>query len=223
MKYTLTLLLFCIVLIKSNAQELNVGPFVSIPTGAFASKDLDDGGFASVGHGIFIESKHRMQSWPEWLHIATQFSYQTNELDGRELSKAYSMTSNSAGDWLISSTFYRPLTFTAGPVYGIQLTEKFSLNFKGGMGLMLSNIDPLRIRFLDDNQNQLINIEIQFESKPVFTYNLGFDVEYQIASPIGVSLFGNFLSANEKIKSLDLESNQKIKSFNTGILISLKF
>lgn len=205
-----------------NAQEYSIGGFASLPVGAYGSSDLEDGGFAKTGIGFSFESANRMDSWPEWLMVGFQFSYQINELDGRAVGEAFN---SQPGTFTatVSSSFYRPLSITAGPIFRKRLSDKFYADLKLGGGMMISNIDPITIAIFDANQNLLVSEETQFESKPVFALLFGLNLGYDLTEKFGVRWTTNFATANEKINTTDVDSEQKIRSINTGLSLVIKF
>ena len=206
------------------AQEYNIGAFTSIPLGDFAAKDIDNGGFASTGYGFYFETITRRDNWPDGLNASFQFSYQVNNLDGPSVAKAFTMELGSSLRAAISNTKYRPLTATLGPTYRFNLSDRFHINFKGGLGMMLSNIDPLTITVFDDQQNIVAEEEFIFESRPVFTYLVGLNLDYDISEFIGVVLFLNHSGATEKFTSRNnINTEQSILYLNSGVALSFKF
>lgn len=205
-----------------NAQEYAIGGFASIPVGAYGSSDLEDGGFAKTGAGFSFESANRMDSWPEWLMVGFQFSYQINELDGRAVGRAFNSQPGTLSA-TVTSSFYRPMSITAGPIFRKRIGDKFYSDLKLGGGMMISNIDPITIAIFDANQNLLVSEETQFESKPVFALMCGWNLGYDLSEKLGVRWTTNFTSANEKINTTDVDSEQKIRSINTGLSLVIKF
>ncbi len=221
-RVVLSCLLIALIPVSLYSQEVILGFHGSFPLGEDAATD-DDGGFARTGYGGIIESYYRFSSWPEPLYAGLFLSYQTNDIDGAKLAELFNETFGGQLTTTVSRSRYRPLTLLLGPLYRFRLSEKFSLDGKAGVGMMISNIDPIRFNFFDDQGALIVSEELSFNSEPVFAFMLGANLGYQFTSVIGVKFYANYSYGKEEISSSGTRSDQKISYLNSGLALSITF
>lgn len=219
LKYLLPALSLSILLSASpvSAQSgYRISLFRSQPTGDFANTGTEASGYALPGWGGSLEHFASSPSWPEGLAFSVRISYQSNQLDNKQLERDTEAALPGV-DVSVSKSHYRPLVLTFGPVYRWEINDTFAFRASAGVGAMVTVLDPIRISIFDTQGNLSGQEDLFFQSLPDLTYHFG--VAFCVKR---FELSVNHSSAKEKTittfgDARESESTQKIGFINFAI------
>ncbi len=226
-KRLLAFLAFSLIVLVAEAQksEYLISLHGSIPIGDFSSNDVESGAFAQRGWGVTLENKFSFSKWPDWLGVGFHFSYQQLEVDEQGIGEAFSDVLEGDITTRVFADQYHPLIADVCAFYELPVTDKLTIDFKGGVGVLFTIFDPIRIDLYNDQGENLLRTQLDFETKPYFNFILGANLGYQFSNTLGAKIFADYNHSNVNISSSyllqEITSDQKISIINTGIAISI--
>lgn len=205
-----------------------IGP--SFPVGQYGNERLDEGGYAQVGVAAEINTFWFIS---ERFGVQAAISIQGHDIDQEELERDFSQTLFASSVDLLTGNYSTSLIMI-GPFYRFYPhdTDRFAWTFKGGVGLLQSNVDDLSVNVVSETPDGPVEYSSsnESESKGKFTYFLGTDMMYFLnkkrswGARVGVMFshakpnFGLVLP-----ESVSPETTKNISFVNVNVGVALRF
>ncbi len=122
---------------------------------------------------------------------------------------------------------YSPVRFMVGPTYHINLDPMWSLNLKGGVGIMITNMHPIEITATDVNTMATEYTDVLYvQGRTAFSYLVGADISYKISKYWSFGAFIDFSGANQSLEAafdtdLSVAGEQSITFLNQGVFFRM--
>ena len=225
------LLAFTVIIFFSTANyaqdRYSIGPFIGFPVGEFKAQGTDGGGYALRGQGIKLMNRTIASNWPEFLYAGLHIKYAKFQIDNESLVRDVD-ESNPTFNVNIFTGNYRPVIVTTGPQFVKNLGNRLSVEILTGFGVMFTNVDPIIIELLDDQDNVISSERAVFNGNPNFTYELGLKMNFAISDYVGFSIYTDQSYTNEKItvntsSGVPYDDSQKISFISAGCMLSFRF
>ncbi len=175
--YSLLLFLFCS--FAATAQlEIHTALGPSMPVGQYGNERLDEGGYAQVGLAAELNAFWFVS---ERFGVQAAISVQGHDIDRRELQRDFSQTLFASSVDLLAGNYSTTLVMI-GPFYRFYPhdTDRFAWTFKGGLGLLSSQVDDLSVNVTTETPQGPVTYTSSNEaaSEAKFSYYLGSDFMY---------------------------------------------
>ena len=202
----------------SGRKTTSLGAMASIPVGQFSGTDLQDGGYAQTGWGLYFDSKTTLKSGLSFISHST---YSWVPLNHAALANTF--TTELGRKTEISGGKHMPFLTTLGIGYDIAATKflKFGISAQGG--LMYNSFKGFDINVYDANNTLLFTDNLKFDSQFSFAYVLGANasvslikdlVDVQVNVDYSASKFSSILRSH----NIDpIKTSQQIQLVNVGL------
>jgi|GEM_PF-7086460 hypothetical protein len=176
----------------SNAQKAtSFGAMASIPVGKFASTDINDGGYAKTGWGLYFDSKTIMKNGISFISHST---YSWVSLNQADLAKTF--TAELGRKTTIDGGRHMPFLTTLGIGYEVHPTPAITIGVSAQGGLMYNSFKPFDINVYDNNNNLLFSDNLKFDSQFSFAYVFGAQVGFNVVKNlIDIQLTADYSAA----------------------------
>jgi len=209
---------------QAQTQEYIVSLGSSIPLGSYAGKKYNAGdGFATTQGYINVEFLHEIRSISPF-GFFMNFSYQRHNIDDFTLAQSIKSQNPTIASLILDLCNYSSIMGTFGTYYRIDLSEKWAVNLKVGIGAISTYIDPITVEYqtyTDDRER----IAIDTQGEVSFTYYAGLNTEYKFSEKIGIALNVFHSSSNSTIGLKDIpdsrEIHQRVQFLNVGLGITI--
>ncbi len=226
-----TTLLFASILASFSLfsqSTFSVAGLYSMPMGSFGSSDAGNSGYAEAGFGFQLETQMAPTYFGPNLRLGVYFSYQDNPMNIQSLEdRLNDVVNNPQVDLQLEGGGYQPVRFMVGPTYHMQIDPVWTLNLKGGIGIMLTNMAPVQITAIDLNDNGTEYTDILYlRSRTALSFLAGVDFAYKLNKYWSVGAFADYSCAQQTIEAAFntnnyMDGQQGIGFINTGILFRM--
>lgn len=178
-----------------------IGAMASIPVGQFAGTDLEDGGYAQTGWGLYFDSKTILKSG---LSFVSHSTYSWVPLNHNALAATF--TSELGRRTEISGGKHMPFLTTLGLGYDFSPVRLLRLGITAQGGLMYNSFKGFDINVYDASNTLLFTDNLKFDSQ--------FTVAYVFGPNAGVSLIKDLLDLQVSADYSASKFNSTLRSHN---------
>jgi hypothetical protein len=203
-----------------NAEKYSsFGAMASIPVGQFASTDLQDGGYAKTGWGLYFDSKTVLKSG---VYFISHSTYSWVPLDREALAQTF--TTELGRKTTISGGKHMPFLTTLGLGYDIRAAKAVSFGLTAQAGLMYNSFRNFDITVYDtDNTTVLFTDNLKYDSQFSFAYVFGAQVRFNLLKDLlDFQVFADYSASkfNSTLRGSNIgaiKTSQQIQIVNAGV------
>jgi hypothetical protein len=201
-----------------SAKKTNsFGAMYVLPVGDFGSTDLDKGGFARAGWGLYFDSKSTFKSGLSFISHST---YAWVPLDQEAMAKALT-NGIGFGTARVSGGKHKPFLTTIGLGYDFKAASFLTIGISAQTGILYNSFKALEVTIIDPNGNTLVTADFKYDSEFSLAYVFGAKFNFSLIKDIlSFQVYADYSGAKFqsylRSQPMDFKTTQNIQMVNIG-------